>query len=176
MTHRPLPSKGLLDEAFYPYVLNPKPGICPVKCCTNLSKGTGNNKYGSLCAKHDIARWRKRHPKTSAYYRLRNHAKARNILFTITYEYFKRICEEGVYDWSNRPGDQGRWPSIDRIDCKRGYVPGNIRVLTISENSMKNHRARYLPENARYYAMEEEERFAYQVEDEANRQDEEVPF
>ena len=29
-------------------------------------------------------------------------------------------------------------PSIDRIDCSKGYVPGNVRVVCSAFNTMRN--------------------------------------
>lgn len=37
-------------------------------------------------------------------------------------------------DWANRLSA----PSLDRVDNTKGYVPGNVQVLSLRANNMKN--------------------------------------
>lgn len=66
---------------------------------------------------------------------MRSNAKRRNKVFTLTLEQFKQFCEET--DYINKRGKTGKSASIDRIDNNKGYEIGNIRILTLSENSAK---------------------------------------
>ena len=70
----------------------------------------------------------------------RNRAKRRNIYFDITLDdiTIDRECpilgipfEVGSDNWQNSP-------SLDRIDNKRGYEKGNVIVVSMMANSIKN--------------------------------------
>jgi hypothetical protein len=47
---------------------------------------------------------------------------------------FDLVCGVGK---SNRPGGNRNSPSLDRIDQSRGYIKGNIRVISHLANTMK---------------------------------------
>ncbi len=70
----------------------------------------------------------------------KNRAKRRNIYFDITLDdiVIGRECpilgipfEVGSDNWQNSP-------SLDRIDNKRGYEKGNVIVVSMMANSIKN--------------------------------------
>lgn len=79
--------------------------------------------------------WRENNPEQYAYMTLRDNAKRRGIPFTISFAYFKRFCRKTKY--IQRKGIWKYSYSIDRIKNHRGYVPGNLQLLTVSENSSK---------------------------------------
>lgn len=105
-------------------------------------------------------RWRKRHPKLMQEYgnayahrhpnrRLwsvaKQRAKKRGVDFSISYEdvVVPEVCPVlgmklvlGV-GTSGRQGGNPDSPSLDRIDPSRGYVPGNVWVISHLANSMK---------------------------------------
>lgn len=47
-------------------------------------------------------------------------------------------------DYPERSGERGElhaqpnWPSLDRWDSTKGYVPGNVFVISFRANSLKN--------------------------------------
>lgn len=69
-------------------------------------------------------------------------------------------------DYPARSGERGRqpvqanWPSLDRWDSTKGYVPGNVFVISYRANTLKNnarrdeilHIARYVMNKPKYSA------------------------
>lgn len=108
-------------------------GCCPVSHCRRKSRGNG----GKLCSTHHMRLWRARNPARAAFSTLRDHANARKIEFTLTFEQFLDICKlTGYVEFKGqRPQDL----SMDRINFREGYVPGNIRVTTVSINLKKGN-------------------------------------
>ncbi len=150
MRHKALPSKRLLEEAFFAYVRNPIPGICPVRFCTRSSKSDR-----SLCHRHHAIKYRAEHPEWAAYKTLRDNAKTRGIVFTITFEQFMDVAKDFPFH-KQKPKLFKDYLSIDRIEARRGYEPGNIQALTVSENAIKGNRLRYTPEGRYWQAKAEE--------------------
>lgn len=69
---------------------------------------------------------------------VKNNAKRRGKEFTIDLEYFRELCKETGYHLTK--GRRADAMTLDRIDSSKGYIPGNIQVLTCSMNSSKgNH-------------------------------------
>ena len=105
-------------------------------------------------------RWRKAHPELCSLYSTnyahrhpnrrmwsvaKQRAKQRGIEFTITQDdiVIPKVCPVlginlvlgvGV---SKRQGGNKNSPSLDRIDPSKGYIPGNVRVISHMANSMK---------------------------------------
>ena len=67
-------------------------------------------------------------------------AKLRNIEFTITIDdiYIPSVCPVFKTSWAEvEEGRRPNSPSIDRIDNKLGYVPGNVWVISLRANLIK---------------------------------------
>ena len=70
----------------------------------------------------------------------RNRAKRRNIYFDITLDDITIGRESYILDIPFEVGSDN-WqnsPSLDRIDNKRGYEKGNVIVVSMMANSIKN--------------------------------------
>src|ERR1044072_6805770 len=83
------------------------------------------------CCTCSTRRWREANPMRAAYSDLKQNAKRRKKPFKISFEYYARFCRK--YDYII---NKGRTKESFHIDCKRnskGYVPGNLRVITCSE-------------------------------------------
>lgn len=80
----------------------------------------------------DLVRW--------AYSKWKSNAKQRNIPFAISLEYFRQFCIETQI--MNGRGIYGHSLHIDKIDDALGYIPGNIRPITNSENAKKENARR----------------------------------
>lgn len=102
---------------------------CPGKYCRNKTKN------GLKCNTCKSREKRARHPIRYAYDVLKMNAKRRGIPFKITFEWFKKFAIET--DYVAGKGRTKKSYSVDRIRNELGYVPGNMRVLTVSDNSMK---------------------------------------
>lgn len=136
MTHR----ERHLAEGLFDLKQKPGSGMCLVLRCR---KEADPKKVG-LCHCHYQHRWRMRSPKRSAYATLRDHAKARGLAFTISHDYLLGLMDAYAY-FDHAAESRGEYPSLDRIKAERGYEPGNIRIITVSQNTAKSNRERHLP-------------------------------
>lgn len=111
------------------YKKYPTHGFCHVKYCHKRTKGR------KLCSTHRSQKCRQADPVKAAFNALRNNAKRRDILFTITLDQFRDWCVKVSYI-----GHKGRAATsytVDRIHNDIGYHIDNIKVLTKSENVKK---------------------------------------
>ena len=76
-----------------------------------------------------------KNPMKLAYRSLRGHAKERGKEFSITFEEFKQFCVKS--DYITKRGIGKHSYHIDRIEETKGYVAGNLQLLTNSENIKK---------------------------------------
>lgn len=74
-----------------------------------------------------------------AYQTTKDNAKRRGHGFTLTLLYFRTWCEENNY--IELKGRFAHNMSIDRIVPELGYADGNIQILSVSENVIKQRRA-----------------------------------
>jgi hypothetical protein len=85
-------------------------------------------------------------PEKSMLYSSKFRAKKNNVEFTITKDDINiplicpvlrqpiiKECIEG-----GKTGPKGNSPSIDRIDNSKGYIPGNIQIISNKANTMKS--------------------------------------
>jgi hypothetical protein len=83
---------------------------------------------GSLCKTCQSRKWRKDNPVRSAWLNLRNNAKRRGVLFTITFEQFEKWCVKVKYiGFAGRNSDSF---TIDRRHNGIGYHIDNIQVMS----------------------------------------------
>lgn len=136
-------SDKLRNEGFYDYKKQCRKDLCWVRGCRNPTKSPEH----SLCSKHIQRRWRSQNPSKGAYATLRDHAKKRKIKFTISHEYFEGLCDAFNFFKPEKPLEYGEYLSIDRIDPSKGYEKKNLQIMTVSENSVKGNKERYLPKH-----------------------------
>lgn len=136
MTHR----ERHLSEGLFDLKQKPNAGQCLVSRCRREAQP----KKVGLCHCHHQYRWRMRSPKKSAYATLRDHAKARGLAFTISHDYLLGLMDAYAY-FDHAAESRGEYPSLDRIDGSKGYVSGNLRVITVSQNTIKSNKERHLP-------------------------------
>lgn len=92
-------------------------------------------KKDKLCHKHRKRKWRENNPLLATFGNLRTNSKRRGKAFTISTEYFKNFCEGTNY--LELKGRGAASLSIDREDNWKGYEEGNIRAITVHDNSVK---------------------------------------
>jgi hypothetical protein len=111
---------------------------CCVRFCRNDSAtdSKGRKAKRGMCHGHYQAWWRKSNPLMSYYRSIKDHAKKRNIKFTLTYKQLQSIVPD---NWMNL--------TIDRIRAWEGYEWGNIQFLPDRENKAKGNRERRLPKH-----------------------------
>lgn len=102
------------------------------KCveCKRKPRLKGRKRCGSCANK----RWRA-DPIRTSYNNLKFNATRRKKPFTITLAYFKKFCYRT--DYISGKGRNADSYTVDRIKEELGYVPGNLQVLTKSENVKK---------------------------------------
>jgi hypothetical protein len=74
------------------------------------------------------------------YINRRNAAKARGIVFTISFDevlQLARVIKHSLYEPTGKKRAPFA-PSIDRIDGALGYAPGNVRVVCFAANCAMN--------------------------------------
>jgi len=163
-----LTGRALLEsEGLFKLKAKPGPGMCPVKGCTKKSR-TGRHACAGLCCKHYQARWRALSPKKSAFATLRDHARERKIPFTICDRYFAGLTDAFCY-YSHSASTPGEKLSVDRVRPHLGYIPGNCTIVTVSFNSWKSCRERYLPEHVQAVLERKRERVQEKLMEQSRR-------
>ena len=104
--------------------------LCATPYCTNKKR-----KYRKICGSCEKRKWRKKYPVQAAFEALRNNAKRRKKIFTLTFEQFKEFCVS--YNYIAGKGKKKESFTIDCIDPSKGYTFENIQVLTNSANAKK---------------------------------------
>lgn len=106
--------------------------ICVAYRCGN--KRVGKSRF---CSKHRH-RYRKYSDIVSyTFYLLKGNAKRRGKEFSITLDYFREWCKETGY--IQKKGRNKMSMTIDRIDPNKGYVKGNLQMITNRDNVVKMH-------------------------------------
>jgi len=104
--------------------------ICAAGGCNRQTNG--KMQRCPCCQKR---KWRANNPVRSAYNNLKNNADRRGKEFTISFQYFKKFVV--ATDYIKRKGRSSTCYHIDRIDESKGYIPGNLQLLTNAENNRK---------------------------------------
>ena len=145
----PLTARERVERDGFSLKQNPGPGLCHVRGCRSRHaddrKKVGEVRFCHACWQE---RWRRMNPKEAAYATLRAHALKRRIGFTLTFARFVEVTDvEGF--WYYDAATHGDRLSIDRIRAWEGYANDNVQVLTVSENTVKGNKERWLPEHVR---------------------------
>jgi hypothetical protein len=107
-----------------------------------------------------MSRWKESHPIECAFHSLRGHAKERGKAFDLTFEQFRTLCLNT--DYIERKGKESMSLQIDRIKNDEGYIAGNVQVISLRENTLREHRKQWVPfyaaqmENQSYKPSDEE--------------------
>jgi hypothetical protein len=101
--------------------------------------------YCKLCApfndQNGRARRRNQDPFGYALQQLRRNAKKRGLEFSVTKENFLPLPTHcPVLNVELDYSGAGTWnaASIDRTDCSKGYIPGNVVIMSKRANMLKN--------------------------------------
>lgn len=105
---------------------------CKTKYCRHKTESKGT-KFCSVCRKRKS---RERDPVKYSYQNLKDRAKQRNKVFTITLEYFRQFCHTTEY--IKGKGRNAISYTVDCIINELGYIPGNLQILTLENNARKS--------------------------------------
>lgn len=89
--------------------------------------------------------WRAVNPLRYALNRARDRSKRYNIEFTITLDDLGDLPTHcpifgiPLIGVSHTPAEKNNVVSIDRIDPNKGYIPGNVKIISWLANRMKNN-------------------------------------
>lgn len=121
-----------------------RPGVCRAYRCTAAPRNIATHPTSTqLCGSCYKAQWRAQNPERAAFGTQRDHARARHIPFTLTFEQWWVVVETTGY--MDGRGRLRHCLHVDRLDPSKGYEVGNIRVITAAENTAKdNNRRRYV--------------------------------
>lgn len=111
-------------------------------CCAYRCKEKRMAKH-RFCSKHKHRYNKDVNPVGYVYQALKCNARRRGKVFTLTLAEFEAFCAETGY--MEKRGKTGKSASIDRIDNTKGYEAGNLRILSLSENSYKRNHEDYAP-------------------------------
>lgn len=114
-------------------VENKDPRLCKAYRCKNL-----RNKHDRFCSKHRHRYQKENDPVAYTYNARKARAKERGHNFTITLDEFRKWCSETGY--MDAKGKKAGSASIDRIDPSLGYTYDNMQILSLADNSAKQHK------------------------------------
>ena len=117
-----------------------------MKCTTPYCRNE-RIKHKTICPKCKSRLYKKRHPEAYFFNLLRCNAKRRGKEFNLTLDEFKEFCKETGY--MERKGKNGSSLSIDRIIPSKGYSIDNIRVMSLSGNTIRKNIIYFLGNNFR---------------------------
>jgi len=107
--------------------------------CLVHSSRTGLNSKCKKCASELGKELKLKYPKEAMLRSARNGAKQRGIEFAITVDDTQIPERCPIFGFKMEPGGKrSTSPSIDRIDNTKGYVPGNIVVVSVKANHVKS--------------------------------------
>jgi hypothetical protein len=85
--------------------------------------------------------WREKDPKNAIIVKSRSNAKARGLEFTITVNdlHWPTYCPVlGIkLAYVGKGERRDDYPSLDRLDNSKGYLPGNVHVISWRANRIK---------------------------------------
>lgn len=102
------------------------------------------SKTVTLCNKCNSERVKCTDPRSKMFARAKGRAKIKNLEFNITLDDIKipefcPILGSKLECKSGKPGGQKTSPALDRIDPSKGYVKGNVQIISHLANMMKSH-------------------------------------
>lgn len=89
-----------------------------------------------------VRSWRQRNPEANMIYGARERAKKLDVAFSITINdiHIPETCPVFGFPLERGTGQkQDNSPSLDRIDNTKGYIPGNIVVVSWLANRLKSN-------------------------------------
>lgn len=111
---------------------NKDSSLCQAYRCGN--KHTPKDRF---CAKHRHRYNKEMNPINYVFHLRKSRAKERGHEWDLTLEEFREFCKQTGY--MEGKGKKAGSMSIDRIDNTKGYSLDNIQILSLSENSAKQH-------------------------------------
>jgi len=111
------------------------------KLCKHWGCSRPVRKMALDCTTCNSRKQRMLHPVRHAWKNLKMNAERRGVEFELTLDQFRQLV--GGTDWYKRRGRENTSLTVDRIDPNKGYVWGNVRLLTHETNSRRPHCENY---------------------------------
>lgn len=114
---------------------------CSNKMCKNIFQIT--SKTVTLCNSCNSKRVKTNNPIRKMWYRAKSRARIRNTEFNIEFNdiiipQFCPILGIELKEFSGKSGGKNESPALDRIIPSKGYIKGNVRVISHLANMMKS--------------------------------------
>lgn len=111
-----------------------------MKTCAEKHCNRPAAKGRSRCHRCRSRKFAREHPFAYHYNALRNNARRRGKPFTISLADYIALWEDHPDKWAEKCSEgECQW-QIDRIDPTKGYVPGNLQILSKRKNVIKYNR------------------------------------
>lgn len=115
---------------------------CKTKYCRNKAYKNPNTGYQRKhCSKCRKRQWRNNRPYSYYYSKLKDHAREREIEFTLTLQDYKNLWQNHPEKWQEKiqgvHGMTSKTWTVDRIYNEKGYEKGNIQILSLRRNVLK---------------------------------------
>lgn len=109
--------------------------------CSSIFKKT--SKTVTLCPKCNTERVKSTHPIKKMWQRAKNRASEKQLDFNLDFDdivipEYCPILGVKLVIHSGRSGGRNNSPALDRIDNSKGYIKGNVRVVSHLANMMKS--------------------------------------
>jgi hypothetical protein len=104
-------------------------------CAREWERKSGRSLHCYTCRQR---RNRSNNPIVVAFHNIKNRARQRGKEFLLTIDEFTEFCLQTNY--IELKGRKATDYSIDRKNDDKGYIAGNLQLLTISDNSRKQQR------------------------------------
>lgn len=105
------------------------PELCPTPYCRRPKA-----KKKQLCSRCGMRKWRQANPIAAMLACIKSRAKRKGLDFDLDLEWFTEFLRSRNHSRKEH--------HIDRISVAKGYVKGNLQILSIEENVAKGNRER----------------------------------
>lgn len=113
-------------------------GICISPFCSTAPTRYKNGSIPLRCSACKRREWAENNPEKYLYANLRGNARRRGKVFKISYDAFLAFLVKENYLRRKR-GRTKTSVSVDRDRNELGYIEGNLRAITLQENSVKRN-------------------------------------
>lgn len=129
------------DKAVLLKKASTKRGCCDVKYCRGRLGPAATLKGNKTCSKCAMRQWRANNILPKILADIRQRAKRKGTPFSLTLGYMLSL--DGMEDYMQKRGRASCALHLDRKETSKGYVEGNVFVITAASNIAKGNKERH---------------------------------